>query len=220
MSCWDAPATRRCSSRRSHPGGAGVTGVAGGTWLAVDPEGRIGAVTNRHPGGVLPALDASRRTRGTLPLDVLAGSDADALAWMESLHPGDFNPVNVLYASRRGRVLDVARRRARTPHCTAHPRHPCAHRAGARRPDRPQGDADPWASPGPPWQSAAGPDDLVLRLRDILRSHESVDAGSPACIHAERYGTVSSATVVVTADGVRYEHADGPPCVNGFKRVI
>ena len=43
--------------------------LAGGTWLAVDPAGRIGAVTNRHPGGVLPTLDASRRTRGTLPLE-------------------------------------------------------------------------------------------------------------------------------------------------------
>ncbi len=193
--------------------------VAGGTWLAVDPTGRVGAVTNRHPGGLLPILDASRRTRGTLPLEALAGSDADALAWMESLQPGNYNPVNVLYASSDAAfwtALDDERSRltaALTPgiHVLTEqdlndPTDPKA----ARILSQAQGAL----------ASADGPDDLVHRLRDILRSHETPDAGSPACIHAERHGTVSSSTVVVKAGGVRYEHAEGPPCVNQFKRVI
>ena len=52
--------------------------LAGGTWLAVDPTGRIGAVTNRHPGGLPPARDASRQSRGALPLEVLRGDDSAA----------------------------------------------------------------------------------------------------------------------------------------------
>ncbi len=193
--------------------------LAGGTWLAVDPEGRIGAVTNRHPGGVFAAPDPSRRTRGTLPLEVLAGSDTDALAWMESLQPGDFNPVNVLYASRQAAFwtsLDDGRGRV-TAQLT-----PGIHVLTEQDLDDP---ADPKATrirgqAQAALASAASPDDLVLLLGDILRSHETSDAGSPACIHAERYGTVSSATVVVTSGGVRYDHAEGPPCANAFKRVI
>ena len=192
--------------------------LAGGTWLAVDPAGRIGAVTNRHPGGVLPTLDASRRTRGTLPLDALAGSDDDAPAWLESLRPGDYNPVNVLYASAESAywtALDDEGGRV-TARLT-----PGVHVLTEQDLDDP---ADPKAmrilGQAQAALAAAGPDDLILRFREILRSHESTDTGSPACIHAERHGTVSSATVVVTADGVRYDHAEGPPCVNEFKRVI
>jgi len=193
--------------------------LAGGTWLAVDPEGRIGAVTNRHPGGVFAAPDPSRRTRGKLPLDALAGSDTDALAWMESLRPSDFNPVNVLYASRQAAIwtsLDDEGGRV-TAQLT-----PGIHVLTEQDLDDP---ADPKATrirgqAQAALASAASLNDLVLRLREILRSHETADAGSPACIHADRHGTVSSATVVVTADGVRYEHAEGPPCVNAYKPIF
>ncbi len=193
--------------------------VAGGTWLVVDPAGRIGAVTNRHPGGVLPVLDASRRTRGTLPLDALAGTDDDALVWMESLRPSDFNPVNVLYASKVAAfwtALDDDRGRHTSRLA------PGIHVITEQELDDP---ADPKATrilaqAQAALAAAAGSEDLVLRLRDVLRSHETSDAGSPACIHAERHGTVSSATVVVTTDTIAYEHAEGPPCVNEFKRVI
>jgi uncharacterized protein with NRDE domain len=165
------------------------------------------------------APDPSRRTRGTLPLDALAGSDADALAWMKSLHPSAYNPVNVLYASRETAIwtsLDDDRGRF-TARLT-----PGIHVLAEQDVDDP---ADPKAlrilgQAQTALAAAAHADDLVLRLRDILRSHETSDPGSPACIHAERHGTVSSSTVVVTTDGVRYEHAEGSPCVNDFKRVI
>jgi uncharacterized protein with NRDE domain len=138
---------------------------------------------------------------------------------MESLHPSDFNPVNVLYASSESAIwtaLDDEGGRV-TARLT-----PGVHVLTEQDLDDP---ADPKAirilgQARAALAAAVGPDDLVLRLRDILRSHESADTGSPACIHAERHGTVSSATVMVTADGVRYDHAEGPPCVNAFKRVI
>lgn len=193
--------------------------VAGGTWLAVDPAGRLGAVTNRHPGGVLLKADPSRQSRGGLPLDALAGSDAEAPAWMESLHQSDYNPVNVLYASAKSAIwtsLDDERGRV-TARLT-----PGIHVLTEQDPNDP---ADPKAigilcQAKAALTQAAGPDDLVLRLRDILRSHKAAGSGSAACIHARHHGTISSATVVVTAGGVRYEHAEGPPCVNAFKRVI
>jgi hypothetical protein len=138
---------------------------------------------------------------------------------MESLHPSDFNPVNVLYASPDQAIwtsLDDDRGRFTAPLTHG------IHVLTEQDLDDP---ADPKAirilgQSQAALAAATHTDDLVLRLRDVLRSHETADAGSPACIHAERHGTVSSATVVVTADGVRYEHAEGPPCVNEFKRVI
>ena len=158
--------------------------MAGGTWLAVDPTGRIGAVTNRHPGGVVPARDAARRTRGTLPLDALAGSDADAHAWMTSLEPGDYNPVNVLYASPTAAFwtsLDDDRGR-RTTTLT-----PGIHVLAEQDVDDP---ADPKARNIRGQAAAAleaSPDagTLVSRLREVLRSHEAPEGGLPACIHGE-----------------------------------
>lgn len=193
--------------------------VAGGTWLAVDPTGRIGAVTNRHPGGVVPARDDARRTRGALPLDALAGSDADALAWMTSLEPGDYNPVNVLYASPTAAFwtsLDDDRGR-RTTTLT-----PGIHVLAEQDVDD---SADPKARNIREQAAAAleaSPDagTLVRLLREVLRSHEVPVGALPACIHGELHGTVSSATVCVSTDGVRFEHAEGPPCTTAFDTII
>ena len=193
--------------------------VAGGTWLAVDPTGGVGAVTNRHPGGVVPARDDARRTRGALPLDALEGSDADALAWMTSLEPGAYNPVNVLYASPTAALwtsLDDDRGR-RTTSLT-----PGIHVLAEQDVDDP---ADPKASHIRRQAASAleaSPDagTLVSLLREVLRSHEAPVGGLPACIHGELHGTVSSATVCVAADGVRFDHAEGPPCTTAFQTVI
>ena len=55
--------------------------VAGGTWLAVDPAGRVGAVTNRHPGGRPPERDPARHSRGKLPLEALVVSASEMSRW-------------------------------------------------------------------------------------------------------------------------------------------
>jgi uncharacterized protein with NRDE domain len=193
--------------------------VAGGTWLAVDPAGRIGAVTNRHPDGVVPARDATRSTRGRLPLDALVGSDTDALAWMTSLEPGDYNPVNLLYASPAAALwtsLDDRRGRRTTPLT------PGIHVLAEQDLDDP---ADPKASGLLGLARAAQEDSpdaetLVSRLREVLRSHEAPAGGLPACIHGELHGTVSSATVRVSSAGVRFDHAEGPPCTTAYETVI
>lgn len=193
--------------------------VAGGTWLAVDPAGRIGAVTNRHPRGVAPTRDATRRTRGGLPLDALAGSDADALAWMTSLEPRDYNPVNILYASATAALwtsLDDGRGR-RTTTVT-----PGIHVLAEQDLDDP---ADPKASgilrlADVALAESADAEVLVERLRALLRSHDASGGGLPTCIHGDAHGTVSSATVTVSSAGVHFDHAEGPPCTTTFETVI
>lgn len=64
--------------------------------------------------------------------------------------------------------------------------------------------------------------DLVDGFRELLSSHERTGLGpeSAACIHEERFGTVSSATVVVSGRGVEFDHAEGHPCVTPYQRVL
>lgn len=193
--------------------------LAGGTWLAIDPAGRVGAVTNRHPGGQPPPRDATRQSRGRLPLDVLKGDDDAGRDLMNSLQPGDYNPVNVLYASHNA------------AYCTS-----IDDEQGTRTVSLPPGIHvlteqnldDPFDAKATcilkqaetALDAAAGAADLVANLRHILRSHEAKDGAAPACIHAPSHGTVSSATVLVGADGVRYEHAEGPPCTTPFEPIL
>ncbi len=194
--------------------------LAGGTWLAVDPEGRVAAVTNRHPGGLVPPRDAARQTRGRLPLEALAADDTAALAWMQSLSPTRYNPVNVFYASSFAAywtALDDRQGRRTAPltpgiHVLTEQDLDDPHDAKATR---------LLAQSTAALATSATPNDLISALRQLLSSHETDDAGSPACIHAEGHGTVSSATVLVTDSGlVHYEHADGPPCVTPYLTVL
>ena len=68
--------------------------------------------------------------------------------------------------------------------------------------------------------ASSDPESLVSRLREVLRSHDAPGGGLPACIHGELHGTVSSATVRVSSDGVHFEHAEGPPCTTSYETVI
>jgi uncharacterized protein with NRDE domain len=193
--------------------------LAGGTWLAVDPAGRLGAVTNRHPGGRPPERDASRNSRGSLPLDVLAGDDAAALVILQSFEPHAFNPVNVIFAS-----TDIA---AVTSIDDVIGRHmvrltPGVHVLTEQDVDDPRdGKTQSIRRRAQDAVTASTPEEVVENLRELLRSHHADYDGSPACIHGDLHGTVSSATVVVATDGtVRYEHAEGPPCIAPFTRVL
>jgi uncharacterized protein with NRDE domain len=197
--------------------------LAGGTWLAVDRRGRVAAVTNRHPGGAVPTRDPSRRSRGALPLDLLAGDDDAAVELLHSVRATEYNPVNLLYAGDRAawwaasddehgvRVAPVA---------------PGVHVLGED--DLDDGSEKSFGIRSAAHDVVAEAADLeavVLGLRTVLASHHRHGAGpqTAACIHEERYGTVSSATVVTTAwsssPTVAYAHADGAPCTTPFRDV-
>lgn len=72
---------------------AGRDEVAGGTWLGVTRDGRFAAVTNLRR----PDLPAGERSRGSLPVDFLAG-DHTPEAFMQRLWDArsDYGPFNLL----------------------------------------------------------------------------------------------------------------------------
>jgi uncharacterized protein with NRDE domain len=195
--------------------------VAGGTWLAVAADGRICAVTNRHPGDGPPvAPDPSRRSRGEIPVMLLTADPADVPARLAGLGPGVYNPVNVLWLSADRalvahvddsgpvRVVDLAP----GPHVLTtrdvdDARNPkvAMLRAGMDRALSADGDSDATMS----------------GLRAMLADHTSA-SDSPidaACIHGDVYGTVSASTVIAGDARLVYEHAPGRPCVTAFAGV-
>jgi uncharacterized protein with NRDE domain len=193
--------------------------LAGGTWLAVDARARVAAVTNRHPGGVVPTRDPKRQSRGALPTAVLGGDDEAARAFLEAVAPASYNPVNALYLGwRTALLLGLDDSSGARLHAVARG----VHVLGERDLD----DASPKTQSlleqaRTVVATAASPRAVVAGFRELLASHTRHGLGpqTAACIHEEDYGTVSSATVVITAQAIGYEHAEGPPCTAVFSPV-
>ncbi|HXA28533.1 MAG TPA: NRDE family protein [Candidatus Angelobacter sp.] len=190
----------------------GQDALAGGTWLAVRADGAVAAVTNRRS----EFRDPQRRSRGELPLALLrTAGDAEAHALLDRIAAHDYNPFNALYVSPEHAVVAEA--------------HGDALRIRALDPglhlltvfdldDRSQRKVDVLTARFER-ALAASPDDahaLLDAMEEILRDHgepgrDGVDA---ACVHLDRYGTVSSSSVVVAEGGaITYRHAPGKPCV-------
>lgn len=184
--------------------------LAGGTWLAVDVEqGRVGAVTNRHPRNAVVSRDPNRKSRGELPIDVLlAGDDAAAHDYLGQLKPTDYNPVNIVYLSRTAAYalsLDDE--------------------GGARLSELAPGfhaltlfDVDDSSSPKDQHllseMQTLLPDrhEVMTRFEAMVRDHTS-PLEIATCLHTDPYGTVSSSTVEISAAGdVHYRYAGGLPC--------
>lgn len=196
--------------------------LAGGTWLAVAENGLVAGLTNRPASG---GRDASKRSRGELPLALALGPDAEraVAALVRDRDPADYNPAWLLVGDARTlHYVDFsgpgpARARALPPGL---------HVLENRPLDAPSPKADAVR------RALAGAGSLrgeVLRERlwSVLRSHEippeaaAAAAEEPgrrpetqaACVHAGAYGTRSSA-VVVARPGASPSLwlADGPPC--------
>lgn len=93
---WDAPA----AWWPDHPGIVGGRDrTAGGTWMALGPDGVAAAVLNR-PGSLGPA--EGKRSRGELPIMAArAASAAAAAAAMAALPAADWRPFNMVIADSR-----------------------------------------------------------------------------------------------------------------------
>jgi uncharacterized protein with NRDE domain len=193
---------------------------AGGTWLAVDPRGRVAAVTNRHPGGRVPGRDPRRRSRGDLPTALLSGrSDADARTLLGSLTPADYNPVNLLFLSPTAATWMGMDDEGLTARDLA----PGIHVLTEQDPDDPTSPKAVRLLEAATTAGARAADAATLLdgFRALLRSH-ATDGGGPeaaACIHEDSYGTVSSATVLVASRQVHFDHADGHPCATPYRPV-
>lgn len=183
--------------------------AAGGTWLAIAADGRVAAVTNRRT----EVVDPRRRSRGELPLALLRVPEDQVEGTLAAIPAGTYNPCNVLFASRSRALVAEApdggamrtKPLAPGPHVVTvadldDPSFPKARRL-----------LDALTTAAAAHTSVV---DLLRAMEGLLRDHgESEDPLAAPCVHADGYGTVSSSSVVLWADGrVTFRHAPGPPC--------
>ena len=195
--------------------------LAGGTWLAVNEHGLVAGITNRPL--VEQGRDASKRSRGELPLVLAAHGSARAAvdAVVAGTRPDDYNPAWLAVADREALfTLDLTEGEA--PVVTEHP--PGIHVFE----NRPPGTESPkvlrvrallGALEDLTEQQVAG------RLADALGDHEIPEGveerfriAGAACVHGEAYGTRWSGIVTVPRGPERptVRYAAGPPCVAPF----
>jgi uncharacterized protein with NRDE domain len=185
-----------------HPRIAGGRDLhAGGTWMAVAADGRVGAVTNRRS----EMRDPSRRSRGELPLAVLtAGDDAATRRFVEGLDPAAYNPFNLLSLSRGQGLVAHGGDRLEVVELAPGPHVLSVHdldQPGEPRVEHLLGLLDEAVG------RAAGAGALLGEMEELLRDPEW------ACVHGDLYGTVSASSVIIPDAGeVIYRHAPGRPC--------
>lgn len=215
------PPAVRTSDRRGRRVLAPRDAEAGGTWIGVNEDGVVAALTNRWLDDDLPAdrsrglllgdalecasaTAAARRVERAVRRDrydgfnvVLADAD-DALLceWDGRLRARGFDPgVHVVTNTGADGEYDVPERRA----APARRQVASAKRATAEL--RPR-DGETAAS----WRG---------RAAAVLGDH-----GYDFCVHGDGFGTRSSSLITVDGSGgVRFDHADGPPCETGYRRV-
>jgi uncharacterized protein with NRDE domain len=215
--------------------------LAGGTWLAVNEHGVVAGLTNRpSPEG----RDASKRTRGELPL-LLAG-DRTAGAAVETLvrrvRPSEYNPAWLLVGDRRSLYyLELVPDRP----VAVHRLDPGVHVLENVPLDQPSAKADRVRTLVSMSTRAGG--SLWDVLPSILADHTVPDTGVEAsgaqrrvggstavgtivrrpetlasCVHADGYGTRSATLVRVPDRTDSPPHllvADGSPCQAPFVDV-
>ena len=184
---------------------AGVDPVAGGTWLGVNENGVLAAVTNR------PKLETppQPRSRGLLVREMLACRAAAAAVdrVVDELQQHPYAGANFLCADAGRAVILHAGECLRIQ-----PLPPGIHVLT-------NGDVDDRNDPRVkyaldwlnrrPYDSAA---DCVRALRELCAQHEPEHP--PICFRHKERGTVSSSIIAVRrelADST-YLHAQGPPC--------
>jgi uncharacterized protein with NRDE domain len=196
---------------------------AGGTWLAVNEHGVVAGLTNRPS---REPRDASKRSRGELPLALAGHADASQAIGMFAKHfrPRDYNPAWLLVGDRHS-LFYIDMTEGERP--TVRELGPGVHILE----NNPLGDPSPKASNVRRMVDGLGSptgDELVRGLRSVLVDHgvpqdtsglpEGVSpAALAACVHTELYGTRSAALLRVPADpGARPSMlvADGHPCTS------
>ncbi|WP_435064058.1 NRDE family protein [Halobaculum sp. EA56] len=192
---------------------------AGGTWMGVTRDGLFVGVTNRWVEGL-----AGERSRGLLVDDCLrAGSAEDAARLVErSCREHEYDGFNLVVADESAAILLEW-----DGHLSVTPFEPGVHvvvNVGAdgtyvEPPRRPEAGPEQAHNAGrlrahlapEPGESA---DEWLDRAGEALGDHEF-----GVCVHGDGYGTVSASLVRVGAGGIRYDHAEGPPCETAFEPV-
>ncbi len=184
---------------------AGIDPVAGGTWLGVNENGVLAAVTNRQK----LETPAQPRSRGLLVRELLTCPSAEAAVdyALGELQRHPYAGANFLCADASRAVVIQA-----GDHLRIRPLTPGIHVLSNGDVDDPN---DPrlkyaldWLTRRP-YDSAA---DCVDALRELCAQHEPDHP--PICFRHKDRGTVSSSIIVVRRAMVEstYLHAQGPPC--------
>jgi uncharacterized protein with NRDE domain len=203
--------------------------LAGGTWLAVNEHGVVAGLTNAPvPGG----RDDSKRSRGELPLLAAGAPDAAGAVrrLAESVDPSQYYPAWMLVGDRTS-LYAVS---IDGPAVTVVSLAPGLHVLENRPPGEASVKVDHVTAALGKAVEQPGPDAVHLldRLAEVLADNavpEEAAAEAPyagrsrrpelaaACVHADGYGTRSSALIAVPAQGrPRLAVADGPPCSTAF----
>jgi len=180
--------------------------------MATNERGVVAALTN------VPAQrDASRRSRGELPLLLAAheSAEAAAAAFEAEVTPDTYSPCWILVGDATSlHYIDVTGTTGARP--KAHRLEPGVH-VLENQPLLPQSDkAKAVASALEGVMSLSGTA-LTEALARVLASHERPEPAPPhraACVHGEGYGTRSSSIAIVrsAAEHPRLFFTDGPPC--------
>lgn len=210
--------------------------ASGGTWLALRADGAFAAVTNQRSFG---GRDPVRRSRGELPLHLLAGAVADMPQQAGAIEAAAYNAGNLIFGDAtalwvaylrpddgpRGTVEVVA-----LPpglHVLANdrlesPEFPRAERLAALWPALDQ----PWPAIGAALSAALGdharpPDERVpLPPPCAPYGHDFLASLQQVCVHTPTYGTRSATVAALVPGGIgHYLYADGSPCTHPFVEV-
>ena len=207
---------------------------AGGTWLAVSEHGLVAGLTNQSAAN---GRDPTKRSRGELPLACASHeSAAQAVEWLAAhVDPALYNPCWMLVGDRDALFSVAIGSGSASPQIEQLP--PGLHvlenaplRAGSRKAAFVRELVDQALAEQP--DRALAP--TVEALASVLRDHRpavpeprtSADgrvwppALSAACVHADGFGTRSSAIITVPAAGLPdMLAADGKPCVTPMRDV-
>jgi uncharacterized protein with NRDE domain len=194
---------------------------AGGTWLAINEFGMVAGLLNRRSD--LPN-DLNRRSRGLLCLDALKHrSVEEALRFVTAQDPENYNPFNLLLASRE--LAAVAHNRMGNIDTTIL-------ETGAHL--LTNLDVDDFECPrisrsfgrfgglAAQPELAADPARMRQRLTELLSDHSTqLDprTGRPnsLCLHLGDYGTRESSLIFIRASGgIEHYFAPGPPCTTSY----
>ena len=198
---------------------------AGGTWLGINEYGLVAGLLNRRPA---EEANPDARSRGMLCLDALRRSNAaEAAKFAGAERGGDYNPFNLLMASReaayvaynRGSHIEVVNL---TPglHLLSNLdvndfECPKISRSYSR-----------FAELGEMAQFRCDPIGGRSALGSLLADHSTqLDArtGRPnaLCLHLDAYGTRSSSLIFLGRNGeVRHFFAPGAPCTTDYKPAM
>lgn len=199
---------------------------ASGTWLGINRRGIVAGLLNRRNGTA--ENDPNLRSRGLLCLDALRhSSPADAAHFVDAQNGSNYNPFNLLIASRE-QAFVAYNRYSRIELVRLEPGFhlltnidvddfecPRISRSFSRFADlgaRPEFARDP-----------VGTRDELARLLADHSTQLDPRSGRPnsLCLHLGDYGTRSSSLIFMRGDGgVEHFFAAGPPCATSFEPAL